>query len=718
MSLAIAGMLLAACHPAQAEISPSTDAPSEATLPGVTVTAQPSHQGRADIGGLGSTPAWQQPQQAERFNDQALKQAQVQRLADIVKLDASVSASYNAAGYWDFLSVRGFVLDVTHNYRREGLPINGETSLPLDNKDGVELLKGTSGMQAGVSSPGGLMNLLVKRPQERVREATLTFNGHRSVGIGVDLSDRFGERKAYGLRLNAAHERLDPSLRDAKGERHLLALAGDWRLSAGTLLEAEIEHSRRSQRSAPGFSLLGTRVPQPSSIDPRTNLNKQPWALPVMMQGDTGTLRLSHQLATDWKLQTTLGQQRLRSDDRSAFPFGGLCAPSDGFSNCDRYADNGEFSVYDFRSDGEIRLTRAWDANLSGQVKTGSVGHEVTAGALRTLSRTDVPTAAYNLVGTGNITGDFSVPADPSPTYAQVLRRERSTELYVRDKLRLSESWRAWAGLRHTRMDREQRLSDGTQPSSTRQSFTTPWLALGYEYAPMQQVYASWGEGVEVQPAKFNGTLTLTNPGQTLPAMKSRQWEAGIKGQSGVTMWSLNYFHVVRPEASLIDDGSFVYTHQLDGDSRHSGIEGRLRTKVGAYTADISAMWLDAERRRSAKPGINGKAPTNVPDYSIKMSQGWRVASLPGLNLQGDIVHEGPRTADAVNDIRIPAWTRLDASAAYVQQLSQERAITWRAGVINLLDTRAWVESPTQFDHIYLFPMAQRTATLSMQLSF
>jgi len=81
-------------------------------------------------------------------------------------------------------------------------------------------------------------------------------------------------------------------------------------------------------------------------------------------------------------------------------------------------------------------------------------------------------------------------------------------------------------------------------------------------------------------------------------------------------------------------------------------------------------------------------------------------------------VHEGPRTADAVNDIRIPAWTRIDIGMAYVQQLSQNRAITWRAGVSNLLDTRAWVESPTQFDHIYLFPMAERTATASMQISF
>ena len=88
------------------------------------------------------------------------------------------------------------------------------------------------------------------------------------------------------------------------------------------------------------------------------------------------------------------------------------------------------------------------------------------------------------------------------------------------------------------------------------------------------------------------------------------------------------------------------------------------------------------------------------------------------MNLQADIVHEGPRTADAVNDIRIPAWTRIDVGMSYAQRMGKEQVITWRLGVTNLFDTRAWIESPTQFDHIYLFPMAERTVTAGMQLSF
>ena len=41
--------------------------------------------------------------------------------------------------------------------------------------------------------------------------------------------------------------------------------------------------------------------------------------------------------------------------------------------------------------------------------------------------------------------------------------------------------------------------------------------------------------------------------------------------------------------------------------------------------------------------------------------------------------------------------------------------LVWRAGVDNLTDRRAWRESPYQFGHAYLFPLAPRTLRLSVQ---
>ena len=147
-------------------------------------------------------------------------------------------------------------------------------------------------MQAGTSAPGGLVDLVVKRPLDApLSSAFVEWRERGSVLGAVDLSRRFGTDNAFGLRLNAAAEHIDPKVRDARGHRNLLALAGDWRVAKGTLLEAEVETSRRSQPSVPGFSLLGDVLP--SVPDPRLNLNNQPWSEPVVFDATTASLRLT-----------------------------------------------------------------------------------------------------------------------------------------------------------------------------------------------------------------------------------------------------------------------------------------------------------------------------------------------------------------------------------------------------------------------------------------
>jgi len=725
INLAVASLLIALLPQASAQAQTATTAATDADLPAVSVSAPKApkaREGRASVSGLGDQPEWQQPLQAQRFGETTLSAAQVKRLADVVKLDASISDFYNAEGYWDFLSVRGFVLDSTANYRREGLPINTQTSISLDNKAAIEVFKGTSGMQAGMSSPGGLVNYLVKRPDGRIRSAELSLTDAGDVLTAVDLGDRFGATQQYGLRLNAAHERLNTLIENTKGKRDLLALAGDWRIAPGTLVEAEVEYSRREQHSVPGFSMFASTLPSASSIDRKVNTNNQSWALPVVMQGTTGTLRLTQDLVDTWKAVGTYGEQHTKASDRGAFPYG---AP--GCVVCDRFSDTGTFMMLSYRSEGEQRRVRSLDAHVSGQFSTGAIKHDVAAGLLRTLSVIDLPMSAFTYTGDGDVTGTVTTPYAAVFDQPQNNRQERSTELYLRDSIQFSEDWRAWAGARRTQLARAQTLSDNSvPPSKVSQVLGAPWLALGYQFAPMRQVYASWGEGFEVMQPKFSSTFVpISNSGEVLPALKSRQWEVGVKGLSGQTAWSVDYFHIIRPEASSIVTGTTdgggvllpVSTYQIDGRSRHQGIEGQLRTRISAYSLDLSAMVLNARREGSLKDGINGKAPTNVPDYTVKLGNGYRVAAVPGLSLQGDIVHEGPRTVDAVNDVRIPAWTRLDAGLALAQNFGSNDVV-WRLGVTNLLDTKAWREAPLQFDHIYLIPMAARTFTASAQLHY
>ena len=716
--LALATAALCMSHAASAQ-APSSGAPADAApvttrLAPVTVTgpAMPP----VSVAGWGDVPLAELPLQATVIGATALRDTGARRLADLIGLDASISDAYNAEGYWDYLTVRGYVLDNRYNFRRDGLPINAETSIALDNKSGVEILKGLSGVQAGTSAPGGLVNYVVKRPLDTpLRSVSLEWRQAGSVTGALDLSQRFGADDAFGLRLNAAAARLDPRVRSARGERSLLALAGDWRLSADTLLEAELEYSRRSQPSVPGFSLLGNTVPAP--VDPRINLNNQPWSLPVVLEGQTASLRWQQRLGNNWRMRIALATQRLRSDDRVAFPFG-CFDPSpapDGTYYADRYCPDGTFDLYDFRSENERRRVDALEASVQGQVQTGALRHALTFGLLQSRASDRFQRQAFNFAGSGNIAGTAVTPAAPDAIDESTNRDERSTELSVRDAIRLGERTTVWLGARHTRLDRQSVRTDGSRPTDYQQSFTTPWLAASYAFAPGQLVYASWGKAMESEVVPNRDRYV--NRGEALAPLTSRQAEVGVKASAAEYDAGVALFDITRPVTADIGacDVAGSCTRQFDGSARHRGIEMNAGWRPGPCTFHAAAQWLQARRIGSQNAAINGLEPTNVPARTLRLQAQYTPPSLPGLALQARLSYEGSRAALPDNSARIDGYTQVALGTRY-EALRGDTRVTWRAGIDNLFDKRAWKESPYQFGHAYLFPLAPRTLRLSVQV--
>jgi iron complex outermembrane receptor protein len=707
-SLTRLSIAAAACVAAAASTHAQTT-----TLEKVTVTGR--GEPVAGIAGFGDLPLTKAPFQASVLQAEQMRDLGVQRLSDVTRVDAAVSDAYNAEGYWDFLTVRGFVIDNRFNFRRDGLPINAETSIPLDNKERVEILKGTSGLQAGTSAPGGLVNFVVKRPTDGpLRSAMLEWRQAGTLLGALDVSERFGAGQAFGIRVNAAAAHLDPRVRDAKGERNLLAVAGDWRIGADTLLEAELETSHRSQPSVPGFSLLGPALPAPG--DPRINLNNQPWSLPVVLDGTTGSLRFSQALGSGWRWTAHAATQRLVSQDRIAFPYG--CSAEGNF---DRYCSDGTFDLYDFRSENEHRRTDALELALHGTLQTAGIAHSISAGLQGSRVRNRFQQQAFNFVGIGNVQGTAFTAADPSLTDENTNRDERSTEFFARDAIKLSERITAWLGMRHTRLSRDSVRTDGTQPTHFTQSFTTPWLAGSVALGGEMLVYASWGRGVESEVAP--NRPRYANLGEALPALQSRQAEIGIKGSRGDTTWSVAWFDIRRPVwadvgADCFSDatpGSCV--RQADGVANHRGIEANVGLRWGAWSMQGGLQALQARREGSIDASLNGKRPPNVPAATLKLLTRYEVPAISGLALDANLLAESDRMVLLDNSVRIPGYGRLDLGARYVQRLDPA-TITWRAGIDNLLDRRAWRESPLQFGHVYLFPLAPRTLRVSMNAAW
>ena len=678
----------------------------------ITVTGQ-SASNTATVAGFGNVPLSALPLSASVISTAQLQDAGIASLADITRLDAGITDAYNPPGYWSQLAVRGFTLDNRFNYRRDGLPINAETVIGQANKQALEILKGTSGLQAGTSAPGGLVNLVVKRPQKGLRQARLGWESDGSLSAAVDVGDRNDSGARFGWRVNASAERLDPPMRNARGSRSLLAGAFELQPVQGGLLEAEIELSRQSQRSTPGFSLLGNRLPDAETIDPRINLNNQVWSLPVVMAGSTASVRYTQALGDATELIAHGMVQRLRTDDRIAFPFG--CSAE---NNYDRYCSDGSFDYYDFRSEGERRHSDALDVSLQGRARFAGLEHRYRLGVLGTRYSARYGRQAYNYVGSGTIDGNSVVPADPTLADENTQRDERSTELHLQDTISFDGGLRLWAGLRHSRLQRDSVRTDGSRATAYTQSFTTPWLALSQAVGAGSTAYASWGEGVESEVA--TNRPRYTNAGQALPALKSRQFELGWKHGSASLDWRVAAFDIKRPEWRDIGscDVNNSCTRRADGSARHRGLEAEAEWRAGNLSLRGSVLALRARREGASNAAEDGKRPTNVPARSVKLQAAWNVVSMPGLAVLGYLTHEGERSVLPDNSIATPGWTRLDLAARYTQRLAGTQTAVWRVGVDNLADERAWKESPFQYGHAYLYPLAPRTFSASVALSF
>ena len=103
-----------------------------------------------------------------------------------------------------------------------------------------------------------------------------------------------------------------------------------------------------------------------------------------------------------------------------------------------------------------------------------------------------------------------------------------------------------------------------------------------------------------------------------------------------------------------------------------------------------------------------------MPALSARLQASYAVAAVPGLAIQAGASYESSREVLPDDSVSIPSVTRFDLSAR-IERRVDGVAWTFRAGIDNLFDRRAWRESPYEYSHVYLFPLAPRTLRVSLQ---
>lgn len=689
----------------------------------VTVTARSApvlDVAHADVGGMGNTLG-QIPQSISVIGADLLTATATGSLSQAVKLDASLADSYNTTGYVESLSVRGFLLDQGNNFLRNGLPVSNFAPLALENKERLEVLKGVTGLQSGVSAPGGLVNYVTKTPQrEAFTTATVNADGNGGSKLHLDANTSLD---ALGVRVNIAAENLRSHFEQAHGTREFASVALALQAAPGTRLSADLEYHHKKQPSVPGLGLRdangdGVGDTLPVSNYARLNLNNQSWSQPFESTSGNVQFALDQQLSADWQARLALGVQRILINDRLAFP--------DGCSSASNYVypglcANGDVDIYDYRSEGEERSTWAWDARLRGKADALGLSHRVSLGvAGRSLSTDLAPKQAYNWVGTTNINVPIALPADPTANDLNTNSRERATDVYASLVSDLGKSVQSFLGWRTSQLHRNSERSDGSRAIVIDQTVNTPWAGLSWSPQPGAMLYASWGQGAELE-AVPNRPSKFVNAGQVLPTLKSEQTEVGVKWQADARLLlSAAAFNIDKPYADDQPTASGIPLRVAGGKTaRHRGWELSAVGQVDKQLSlQASVTLLDAKYSAALDPALVNQKVTNVPTVKASVFADYKFQAVPGLSINALLTHEDGKAVNADGSVTLPSAWQLDAGVRYRNRMLG-KAVQWGLHVENLTDRSYWREAPTQYwGGVYLFPATPRTLRAAVTLDF
>ncbi|MFA7895577.1 TonB-dependent siderophore receptor [Pseudomonas putida] len=669
--------------------------------------ANDSYQAReAAVGSFQAAPLLDTPASISVFSQPLLEDRQVRLLSEVLQGDASVGESYAPVGYYENFNVRGFELNAASSYRLNGHTLVGEQNVALENKQQVELLKGLSGLQSGVSAPGGLVNYVTKRA-ESVRRVTLSTNAQGERYLATDVGGWFGHQQQFGLRVNLAHEDIRSYVAHADGQRDFAALAFDWQISPNATLQLDADYQHRQQRSVPGYQLLGG-MRLPHNVNPKDHLAYQQWAKPV--QNDSLNLvgRLEYRFSEAWTGTVSASRSQAVIDDYSAFAWG---SGEGAF-----FSSAGDYDIYDFRSPDDTRRIDEAQTTLDGRFDALGVGHALTLGTSvqrRTLDQRPY----YNAwLGTGNL--DEAAPALASsdqPVGARERRLDsRQYGLFVTDRVTFTEHWQAILGAREVRLDERTWDETGTAGRHTRQYQLLPNAALVFKPAPDTTLYASYAKGLS---AGGTAPWFAQNAAQILAPTLSRQLEVGLKHDWEALSVSAALFQIRQAYQYARPDGDGTFTYVQQGQQKNTGLElGASGWVTSNLQLQASAAAMRARVVGSGTAEREGHQAINVPRFRAALHAQYTLP-VPGLAVLGGVRYSARKYADHAGNLAVGGYTVFDLGGRYQTRVGgYDTAL--RLTVDNVFDKRYWRDVGDYLGDNYLFQGAPRTARLSASVSF
>jgi len=611
-----------------------------------------------------SVPLSKTPQSITVVPRSVLDAQQAQTLADALHNVPGVVANQFGRRGWDDLIIRGQV--ASDSLFLDGLrtAASNRVAEQLFGVEQVEVLKGPASLLYGQVLPGGLVNMVSKRPRaETFAEAATTLGSHEFRQATLDMGTPLSDNGKAAFRINALAMNSNDETDHVWFKNRFIAPSLSLDLGPRTDFTILTSYQERRYIRQQGLPIVGSVQSNPNGPIPRDRFTGEPGQDPYRGYQSRVGYALSHRFDNGWTVNQNARWQ--------SFTLNGQLV-----ANGLLRADNRTLrrTATDQHWDGD---TITLDTNAQRRFETGFGAHDITVGVdyLRTrensLSYTcsvrdlDVYQPVYG--------SPVNCPATPRTDSSTTVR---AIGVYARDQIALGERWNAVFGLRHDTASTysNDHLTQGREDSSD--NAITGSGALMYEILPGVRPYISYA-------TSFYPNSGTNVDGNTFKPESGRQWEAGVKidlddGATSITVAAFDLERRNVLQADPVNDGYSIAV----GKQRTRGAElgwasdlGNGLSLMGGY-AYLSAVVVDDGGQ---VPSTNDTRLNSVPRHSFNVTARYRMQGrLAGWELTGGLRAEGSRYTYGYD---IPGYLVADAGVAY-------DAGRWRAALTmnNLFD--------------------------------
>ncbi|MDF2863059.1 MAG: TonB-dependent siderophore receptor [Achromobacter mucicolens] len=611
-----------------------------------------------------SVPLSKTPQSITVVPRAVLDAQQAQTLADALHNVPGVVANQFGRRGWDDLIIRGQV--ASDSLFLDGLrtAASNRVAEQLFGVEQVEVLKGPASLLYGQVLPGGLVNMVSKRPRaETFAEAATTQGSHEFRQATLDMGTPLSDNGKAAFRVNALAMNSNDETDHVWFKNRFIAPSLSLDLGPRTDFTILTSYQERQYIRQQGLPIIGTVQSNPNGAIPRDRFTGEPGQDPYRGYQSRVGYALTHRFDNGWTVNQNARWQ--------SFTLNGQLV-----ANGLLRADNRTLrrTATDQHWDGD---TITLDTNAQRRFDTGFGAHDITVGV--DYLRTRENSLSYNCsvrdldVYQPVYGSPINCPANPRTDSSTTVR---AIGVYARDQIALGERWNAVFGLRHDTASTysTDHLTQAREDSSD--NAITGSGALMYEIAPGVRPYISYA-------TSFYPNSGTNVDGNTFKPESGRQWEAGVKidlddGATSITVAAFDLERRNVLQADPVNDGYSIAV----GKQRTRGAElgwasdlGNGLSLMGGY-AYLSAVVVDDGGQ---VPSTNNTRLNSVPRHSFNVTARYRMqGSLAGWELTGGLRAEGSRYTYGYD---IPGYLVADAGVAY-------DAGRWRAALTmnNLFD--------------------------------